>query len=119
MAGVQFISYQGKRILLVDVARCTTDETERVIRSVPDFVKLQPLGSVLLLVDFAGASFNCETIRAMHEYAVWDKPYIKKSAWIGSESLPDSFRDGLSGYSGREFAVLNTRTGALEWLTKD
>jgi hypothetical protein len=55
----------------------------------------------------------------MHENAVLDKPYINKSAWIGAESLPDSFRQGLSGYSGRDFPVFKDRIDALEWLTKD
>ena len=55
----------------------------------------------------------------MHEYVVQDKPYIKKSAWIGAESLPDSFRQGLSDFSGREFVVFKTRKDALDWLAKD
>lgn len=119
MGVVKFVSYQARQVLLVDVANCSADEVEKVIRSVPDFVTLQPLNSVLLLVDFAGTSFNCDTIRAIHEYAVLDKPYIKKSAWIGTESLPESFREGLSGYTGRAFPVFNTRETALDWLIKD
>jgi hypothetical protein len=55
----------------------------------------------------------------MHEYAVMDKPYIKKSAWVGADSLPDSFRQGLIADSGREFPVFGTQRDALEWLTKD
>jgi hypothetical protein len=116
---VRFITHQGKRVLLVDVAHCSTDEAEKAIRTVPGFVTVQPRSSVLLLVDFAGTSFNSETIRAMHGNVVLDKPYIKKSAWIGAESLPDSFRQGLSGYSGRDFPVFKDRVDALEWLTKD
>jgi hypothetical protein len=53
VGGVRFIGYKGKRILLVDVAWCSTDEADKVIHSVPDFVRVQPLRSVLLLVDFA------------------------------------------------------------------
>lgn len=119
MGEVRSIAHQGKQILFVDVAACSPAEAEGIIRSVPRFVSLQPLGSVLLLVDFAGTSFNCDTLRAMHEYVVQDKPYIKKSAWIGAESLPDSFRQGLSDFSGREFVVFKTRKDALDWLAKD
>jgi hypothetical protein len=45
-------------------------------------VTTQPRGSVLILSDFTGASFDEEAIRAMKESAVFDKPYIKKSAWV-------------------------------------
>jgi hypothetical protein len=43
------------------------------VRAVPDYVTAQPLGSVLLLVDFTGASFDQEALRAMKECAAFDK----------------------------------------------
>jgi hypothetical protein len=55
-------------------------------------VTTRPRGSVLILSDFTGASFGEEAVRAMKESAVFDKPYIKKSAWVGAESFPEEFR---------------------------
>jgi len=46
---------------------------------------------VLLLVDFSGASVDLETVRTIKESAVFDKPYVKKSAWIGAKNFPQEF----------------------------
>jgi hypothetical protein len=42
----------------------------------------------LLLADFTGASFDEETIRTMEETAVFNNPYIRRSAWVGAENPP-------------------------------
>jgi hypothetical protein len=42
-----------------------------------------------VLADFTGASIDVEAIRAMKESAVFDKPYIKRSAWVGAEKFPE------------------------------
>jgi hypothetical protein len=116
---LRFITYQGKEILLVDVSSCAAAEVERVIRLVPDLVTTRPRASVLILSDFTGASFNQETIRVMKESAVFDKPYVKKSALVGAESFPKEFSENLSRFSQREFPAFKTREEALSWLTGD
>jgi len=79
-------------------------------------VTKQPLGSVLLLSDFAGSLIDCDAIRTMKECAVVDKPYIKKSALIGAETFPPHFYDELKAFAGRELPMLRTRSDALNWL---
>jgi hypothetical protein len=34
----------------------------------------------------------------MKEAAVFDKPYVKKSAWAGAENLPEGFPQSLSTF---------------------
>ena len=55
----------------------------------------------------------------MKESAVFDKPYIKKSAWVGAEHLPEAFSEDIRSFSRREFPTFKTREEALTWLTKD
>jgi hypothetical protein len=55
----------------------------------------------------------------MNESAVFDKPYIKKSAWVGAEGFPEAFRDSLKSFSRREFPTFKTRLEALDWLVED
>jgi len=55
----------------------------------------------------------------MKESAVFDKPYVRKSAWTGTESLPMLFSEELGSFSGREFPVFENRREALAWLAKD
>ena len=77
------ITEQGKQILFIDLSNCLASEVAHIVEAVPDHVMLLPRNSVLLLVDFAEASFDAEAIRAIKEAAVFDKPYIKKAPWIG------------------------------------
>jgi len=52
----------------------------------------------------------------MKESAVFDKPYIKKTAWIGAVNFPEEFKNELKSFARREFLTFTTREEALEWL---
>jgi len=116
---IRQINHHGKQLLVVDLSNCSAVEVAKILRAVPEFVTTQPRGSVLILSDFAGASFDQEAIRAMKESAVFDKPYVKKSAWVGAENFPETFRDTLKTFSRRQFPTFKTRQEALDWLVED
>jgi hypothetical protein len=116
---VRFITYQLRQILLVDTASCSASQVEKTFRALPDLVITLPRRSVLILTDFTGASFNEDAVRAMEQAAVFDKPFIKKSAWVGAISLPDEFSNRVKSFSRREFAVFRTHSEAMDWLVKD
>jgi hypothetical protein len=116
---IRFVTHDGKQILLVDFTNCLAREVEQVARNVPDYVTVQPRGSVLVLAEFTGASIDREAIRAMKESAVFDKPYIKRSAWVGAEKFPDVLYENLKSFSRREFPIFKTRQDAFSWLVKD
>jgi hypothetical protein len=78
----------------------------------------EPLGSVLVLTNFTNATFDRDAVRAMKETAVFDKPFVKKSALIGLEDVPISFVDDLKKFSRRELFSFHTRKEALDWLTE-
>jgi hypothetical protein len=116
---IQSIRHQGKQVVLVDLSNCSAVEVGKIVGVVPEHVTAQPLGSVLLLVDFSGASFDQEALRAMKECAVFDKPYIKKATWVGGGNLPHAFEKDLKAYSRREFPTFKTREEALNGLVGD
>ena len=74
---IRFINHGKKKILLVDFSNCPANEVEEIARAVPDYVTV-----------------DRDALRAMKETAVFDKPYVKKSALIGTESLPRDFYCG-------------------------
>jgi len=115
-ARLRFFEHESHRILLVDLSNCTAREVEEITRRVPDYVTTQPLGSALILTDFGGASFDRDTLIAMKETAVFDKPYVKKSALIGTESLPREFYESMKSFSRRELPTFSSREEALKWL---
>jgi hypothetical protein len=116
---IRFITHQGKQILLIDLSNCSSAEVEKIFRAVPESVTTHPRGSVLILSDFSGASIGLEAIRMMKETAVFDKPYVRKSAWTGAENFPQDLSENLGTFSRREFPVFETRQEALAWLVKD
>jgi hypothetical protein len=116
---IRIIDHQGKEVLLVDLSNCPVNQVEEIVRKVPDYVTVQPLGSVLVLTDFTGATLDRDAIRAVKETAVFDKPFVKKSALIGIEGLPASFYEELKAFSRRDMTIFKTRDAALAWLTAD
>ena len=114
---IQFINHQGKQVLLIDLSHCPARQVEQIARCVPDYVTVKPRASVLILTDFTGATLDSEAVRAVKETAVFDKPFVKKSAFIGTQAFPPRFYEELKSFSRRDLPVFKTRDEALDWLT--
>src|SRR5207245_5691035 len=120
MDRVRFITHQGKRILLVDLTNCSAKEVMKVMADVQRIVTAQPRESTLTLGDLTGgAQFSRDAITRMKEVAVFDRPYVKRSAIVGAEGLPKVFYEALRTFSRREFPRFKTREEALDWLVKE
>jgi hypothetical protein len=63
-------------------------------------------------------AFDRETLRTMKETAVFDKQFVKKSALIGTASLPKEFYEQMKSFSRRELPIFATREEALAWLVE-
>jgi hypothetical protein len=116
---IRFMNHRSKQVLLIDLSNCSAAEVGKIFRAVPEFVTTRPRGSVLILSDFTGASLDPEAVRIIKETAVFDKTYVKKSAWTGTENLPRAFAESVRSFSRREFPVFESRKDALAWLAKD
>jgi hypothetical protein len=79
----------------------------------------EPKGSVLLLADFSGAKFDKKNFTALKEAAVFDRPHLKRSAWVGVESLPRVFFQNVKSFSQRDLPTFKTREQALDWLVSE
>jgi hypothetical protein len=84
---IRFIDHRGQRILLVDLSHCPVSQVEKLVRG----VRLHNRSAARFS---AGAhrrhwrSFDHDAIRAVKETAVFDKPFVKKSALVEIEGLP-------------------------------
>lgn len=116
---IRFIEHRGKRILLIDISGCSAIEVEKAARIVPSYVTSEPVGSVLLLADFTGAEFDRIAIERLKESAVFDRPHLKRSAWVGTEKLPGIFLEHIKSFSRRELPTFKTREEAMDWLVQD
>src|SRR5271166_5660291 len=116
---IGFIEHEGKQILLVDLSHCTPAEVAKIALLVPSYVTSEPRGSVLLLADFTGAEFDRIAIERMKEGTVFDRPHIKRSAWVGIESLPKVFYQHIKTFSQRDLPAFETREEAMDWLVSN
>jgi len=116
---IRFVEHRGKKILLADISHCTPREVETLALLVPSYVTSEPRGSVLLLADFTGAEFDRIAIDRLKEAAVFDRPHLKRSAWVGIEKLPKVFYEHIKNFSQRDLPAFKTREEAMDWLVSD
>ena len=113
---IRFVEHQGKQILLVDLSHCTPTEVATIALLVPSYVTPEPRGSVLLLADFTGAEFDRIAIDRLKESAVFDRPHLRRSAWVGIARLPKVFYEHIKNFSQRDLPAFETREAAMDWL---
>ncbi|HZP17416.1 MAG TPA: hypothetical protein VFB00_05600 [Terriglobales bacterium] len=116
---IRFITHRGKQILLVDLSQSSPEEVTQISKLVPSYVSSQPRGSVLLLADFTGAKVDKDALTALKEATVYDRPHLKRSAWVGVASLPKVYYENIKSFSRRDLPAFQTREEALEWLVAE
>ena len=116
---IRFISHKHKKVLLVDGTGCSAQQLEDLAALVPARIITEPKGSVLLLADFTGAHFEKKSLERLKPALVLDRPYLKRSAWVGTEGLPKIFYEHLKTFSQRDLPTFTTREQALDWLVED
>jgi|SRR6516165_1395130 len=119
MERVVFLDFHNHHVLLADCSDCSPEELAAVIDEVPKHVTREPLGSVLLLADFSRSVFNKATVEHLKLAAVFDRPHLKKSAWVLTENLDKTLYESIRTFSGREIPTFKTRQDALQYLVED
>jgi hypothetical protein len=116
---LRFIKHKGHAIYLIDFVNCSAKELLLLLDQVrADIARHEP-GSVLTLADFTGAEIDKSVATRVKEVLVLDKPYVKRSAWVGAESLPHVFYEHFKSFSQRDLPLFKTREEAMEWLVTD
>jgi len=116
MDRIRFITHREQPILLADLSDCAAKELATLIDQVPEFVTREPLESVLLLADFSRSEFSRDTVEHLKIAAVFDRPHLKRSAWVLTENLPKALYDSVRSFSGRKIPVFATREAAMDYL---
>ena len=114
-----FIKHKGKAIFLIDFSKCKPKEMILLLDQVRAAVARHERGSVLTLGDFTGAEVDKKVATRIKEVLTLDRPYVKKSAWVGTEDLPHVFYENFKTFSQREIPTFKTREEAMDWLVRD
>jgi hypothetical protein len=116
---LHFVKHKGQAILVLDFSHCSAKELLLLLEMVRSTVAKQERGSLLILADFAGAEIDKKVARRAQEVLVLDRPYVKRSAWIGTENLPRVFYEHFKSFSQRELPIFKTREEAMDWLVSE
>ena len=119
MDRVRLITYRGKQVVLIDSTNSTPEEGIRIADEARLVISMQPPQSALILIDLTGAQVSRESVARAKEVAVLNRPYVRRSALVGAESLPNAFYEAIKRLSQREFPQFNTREEALDWLVAE
>ena len=116
---LRFIKHKEKAVYSVDFTHCTTKEMILLLDRIRADVARHAPNSVLIFADFTGAQIDKNVATRMKEVLVLDRPFVKRSAWIGTEALPPVFYEHFKNFSQRDFPVFKTREEALDWLVSE
>ncbi len=118
MERVRFLEYKGRQVLLLDFANCTDEDVFDMMLEAQKIVTSQPEASMLTLSDYSSGHFSRAAVLRMKETAARDRPYVKREAVVGVESMPEALYKGLRDFSSRKFPAFKTREEALAWLVE-
>jgi hypothetical protein len=113
---LRFIKHKGEVIFLIDFSHCNTKHILLLLDQVKFIVARHAPGSLLTLGDFSGAEIDKQVATRMKEVLVHDRPFVKKSAWVGADSVPHVFYENIKSFSQRELPMFKTREEAMDWL---
>jgi hypothetical protein len=115
---LRFIKHKGHAVYAVDFSHCTAKEVLLLLDQIRADVSRHAPNSVLIFADFTGAEIDRNVATRMKEVLVLDRPFVKRSAWIGTDTLPHVFYEHFKTFSQRDFPIFKSREQALDWLVE-
>ena len=115
---LHFENYKGQAILVIDFSYSSNQEMLALLDQVKASVERHAPASLLILSDFTGTHIDKKVSTRAKEVLVLDRPYVKRSAWIGTDNLPHVPYENFKSFSQRELPIFKTREEAMEWLVK-
>jgi hypothetical protein len=116
---LRFVKHKGHVIFVVDFSHCTAKEILFLIEQVRIIVAKHAHGSMLTLGDFTGAEVDKKVATRLKEVLTLDRPYVRRSAWVGAESVPHVFQDNIKSFTQRDYPTFKTREEAMDWLVAE
>jgi hypothetical protein len=116
---IRFLTHKDKQVMVVDFSGCQPTEVMMISTAARKVITSKPKASVRVLVDMTGTQLDKQAITRMKETAVFDAPFVRKSAWVGLDTIPAAHFKAIQTFSQRKFFPFPSRAEALEWLAED
>ena len=116
---IHFIEHKGKKILLIDCSQTTAHQMLLLLEHLRITVAQHAHESVVTLGDFTGAEVDRTVATKIKEVLALDSPFVKKTAWVGTEKIPHALMEGFHTFSQRTIATFKTREEAMDYLAAE
>ena len=116
---IQFVTHRGKPVMVIDFSHSEPNEILLLLEEIQHTVARHEKGSLLTLADLTGAHVDKAVATLMKEVLVRDRPFVKRSAWVGVDSLPKVYYENIKTFSQRDFPPFKTREEAMDWLVEE
>ena len=116
---IHFIEHKGKQILLLDFSHASIQQMQLLLEHVRITVARHARESVVTLADYHGAEIDHAVATKIKEVLTLDRPFVKKTAWVGTEGIPHAFMENFHIFSRREIVTFETREEAMDWLVAE
>jgi hypothetical protein len=116
---LRFIKHKGQTIFLIDLSHCSSKEVLFLLEQVRAIIGRHAPGSVMTLGDFTGAEMDKKAVTRLKEVMVLDRPFVRRSALVGTESMAHVFFENIKSFSQRDFGTFKTREEAMDWLAAE
>ena len=116
---LRFVKHKGQAIFIIDLSHCREKEILLLLEQVRAIIARHAKGSMLTLGDFTGAEVDKKVATRLKEVLTLDRPYVKRSAFVGIGSVPHVLYENAKNFSHREIPAFQTREEAMDWLVLD
>ncbi len=115
---IHFIKHKGKTILLIDCTNASAHQMLLLLEQLRITVAQHGHESLVTLADMTGAEVDRTVATRIKEVLTLDRPFVKKTAWVGTENIPHALMEGFHTFSQRTIATFKTREEAMEYLAE-
>lgn len=119
MERARFVTYQGKRLLLLDLSGIR--ETERLAREATRASRLirESAGEpVRVLVDVTDVPYSLRSVRLLGEIAASNSPHVHARAVVGLSGRARPVVRVIAQYTGRPVEAFDDLESAMAWLAE-
>ena len=116
---IYFVEHKGKQILLLDFSHATAQQMLLLLEHVRITVAQHGRKSLVTLADYTGAEIDRTVATKIKEVLTLDRPFVRKTAWLGTESISHAVMENFQSFSRRAIATFKTREEALDWLAEE
>lgn len=117
MAGVKLLNVGAQNVVLISLANCDQQQTIDVIEEAARLISSQPPKSVITITQVEGAHFSPRTVKAVHDLASKDDPFVTAGIVVGVSGVRKAVFDSVVRLTRRRLWAFKSMEEARTWLS--